>query len=153
MTEDRRSFEERNVDVLKRLCAASGGRPINVLALSGGGAGAAFGAGSLVGWTGAGTRPEFELVTGVSAGALIAPFAFLGPDWDGQLTKSFSGQESARLLRLKWSGLFFGSSPFRGKPLHDLVYEYATDEMMRAVAAEASKGRILFVATTDLEVY
>ena len=58
----------------------------NLLAISGGGADGAFGAGLLTGWTQAGTRPAFKLVTGVSTGALTAPFAFLGPAWDKQLT-------------------------------------------------------------------
>jgi hypothetical protein len=151
VTLDQQSFEQSSAQVLKRVQNASRGRPINVLALSGGGAGAAFGAGALVGWTQAGTRPEFQLVTGVSAGALTAPFAFVGPDWDAQLTKSFSGRESAHLLRFHWPGLFFGSSLFRGKPLSDLVNEYATEDMVRAIAAEAAKGRMLLVATTDLD--
>ena len=51
---------------------------IDVLALSGGGAEGAFGAGLLVGWTEAGNRPEFSIISGTSSGALIAPFAFLG---------------------------------------------------------------------------
>jgi hypothetical protein len=58
------------------------GRPHNYLAVSGGGSNGAFGAGLLVGWTEAGTRPEFQMVTGISTGALIAPFAFLGPSFD-----------------------------------------------------------------------
>ena len=59
--------------------------PADFLAVSGGGENGAFGAGLLVGWTAEGTRPEFKLVTGVSTGALTAPFAFLGPDWDDEL--------------------------------------------------------------------
>jgi hypothetical protein len=124
---------------------------VNVLALSGGGAGAAFGAGALTGLTRAGTRPQFHVVTGVSAGALTAPFAFLGPAWDDELTESFSGQRSANLVQFSLTGLFFGSSVFRGRPLADLVNHYATDEMLRAVAAEAAKGRLLLIATTDLD--
>ena len=58
---------------------------VNILALSGGGANGAFGAGLLSGWTAAGTRPLFKLVTGISTGALIAPFAFLGSDYDATL--------------------------------------------------------------------
>ena len=124
---------------------------MNVLALSGGGAGAAFGAGALAGLSRAGTRPYFHVVTGVSAGALTAPFAFLGPAWDGPLTESFSGQRSAKLVQFSLSGLLFGSSIFKGKPLADLVNHYATDEMLRAVAVEAAKGRLLLIATTDLD--
>jgi predicted acylesterase/phospholipase RssA len=117
---------------------ASGGGTVNVLALSGGGAGAAFGAGALTGLSRAGIRPEFHVVTGVSAGALTAPFAFLGPAWDDELTESFSGQRSANLVQLSLTGLLFGSSVFKGRPLADLVNHYATEEMLQAVAAEAA---------------
>jgi hypothetical protein len=151
VTEDRASFEKNTERFLTRVRTASGGGVVNVLALSGGGAGAAFGAGALTGLTRAGTRPQFHVVTGVSAGALTAPFAFLGPAWDDELTESFSGQRSANLVQLSLTGLFFGSSVFRGKPLADLVDHYATDEMLQAVAAEAAKGRLLLIATTDLD--
>ena len=63
---------------------------VNVLALSGGGANGAFGAGLLNGWTAAGTRPVFKLVTGISTGALIAPFAFLGPAYDATLREFYT---------------------------------------------------------------
>src|SRR5215471_15069429 len=63
--------------------------PASYLAISGGGDDGAFGAGLLNGWTAAGTRPEFKIVTGVSTGALIAPFAFLGPDYDADLKKAY----------------------------------------------------------------
>ena len=75
-------------------------RPYRVLALSGGGAGGAFGAGALVGLSRAGRRPEFDLVTGVSTGALIAPFAFLGSAWDAQLTDAYTGGYAAEVLAL-----------------------------------------------------
>jgi predicted acylesterase/phospholipase RssA len=63
---------------------------VNVLALSGGGANGAFGAGLLNGWTAAGTRPVFKLVTGLSTGALIAPFAFLGSAYDATLREFYT---------------------------------------------------------------
>src|ERR1700676_2795443 len=143
VTEDRVSFEKETERFLTRLRKATGEGPINVLALSGGGAGAAFGAGALTGLSRAGIRPQFHVVTGVSAGALTAPFAFLGPAWDEELTESFSGQRSANLLQFSLTGLLFGSSIFRGKPLEDLVNHYATEDMLRAVAAEAANGRLL----------
>jgi hypothetical protein len=99
VAQDRASFESETERLLTRVRAASEGGTVNVLALSGGGAGAAFGAGALTGLNRAGTRPEFHVVTGVSAGALTAPFAFLGPAWDNQLTESFSGQRSVHLLQ------------------------------------------------------
>ena len=137
--------------VLEQIHAAASGGPLNVLALSGGGVGAAFGAGALVGWSRLGTRPEFQVVTGVSAGALIAPFAFLGPLWDDRLTDIFSGERTQHLLQSHWLGAFFGASIYRGEPLFKLVDRYVTDELLRAVAAEAAKGRRLLIATTDLD--
>jgi predicted acylesterase/phospholipase RssA len=151
VAENRRIFDERVAQVSKRVLAAADGHPINILALSGGGAGSAFGAGSLLGLSESGSRPVFHVVTGVSAGALTAPFAFLGPQWDDQLAESFSGRKSAGLIKINWTGLLFGSSLLRGKPLAQLVNHYATMDMLRAIAAEAAKGRILLVATTDLD--
>src|ERR1700719_2505865 len=82
VTEDRASFAKDTERFMIRLRKASGGGVVNILALSGGGTGAAFGAGALTGLSKAGTRPYFHVVTGVSAGALTAPFAFLGTAWD-----------------------------------------------------------------------
>jgi patatin-like phospholipase len=149
--ETRETFAARSAELLPRARAAAGSGPLNMLALSGGGAGGAYGAGALVGWTRQGTRPEFQIVTGVSAGALIAPFAFLGPSWDGQLTEAFSGARTEHLLDRHLPGIFFAASAYRGAPLIALVDSYVTDALLRAVAIEAAKGRFLVVATTDLD--
>ncbi len=130
--------------------AASDGS-IDILALSGGGAGGAFGAGVLVGLTNAQTRPRYEVVTGVSTGALIAPFAFLGPDWDGKLTEAYRGQATDGLLQSRGIGVLFDSSVFHGEPLRKLVEHFVTDELVAAVAKEAATGRMLLVATTNLD--
>lgn len=151
VTEDRVSFAKGTERFMTEVQRASKGGPVNVLALSGGGAGAAFGAGALTGLSKVGTRPYFHVVTGVSAGALTAPFAFLGPTWDDELTESFSGQRSANLVQFSVTGLLFGSSMFKGRPLADLVNHYATKEMLQAIAVEAAKGRLLLIATTDLD--
>jgi predicted acylesterase/phospholipase RssA len=126
-------------------------RPLEILALSGGGAGGAFGAGALVGLTRAGKRPEFSVVTGVSAGALIAPYAFLGADWDAELTAAYSTGAGAHVLQSRGLGALFGSSAFRGAPLQELVDSHLTDDMLRAVAREARTGRLLLVATTNVD--
>ena len=136
---------------LMRVREGAAGGPINVLALSGGGGGVAFGAGALVGWSRTGTRPEFQVVTGVSAGALLAPLAFLGPRWDATITDAFSGGQTQHLLQPRWILALFGASVYRGEPLIRLVDYYVTDELLRAVAAESGKGRLLLVATTDLD--
>jgi hypothetical protein len=130
--------------------SAKDGRP-DILVLSGGGVGGAFGAGVLSGWSRLGTRPSFEVVTGVSAGALIAPFAFLGPAWDAPMVEAFSAPRTRRLLRPRWLAAPFGASLYQGKPLRELVDSFVTERLLRAVAAESSKGRLLLVATTDLD--
>jgi predicted acylesterase/phospholipase RssA len=145
------AFETRSRQVLAAARTAAAGGPIRVLALSGGGTGAAFGAGALTGWSQLGTRPEFQIVTGVSAGALMAPFAFLGPAWDGPLAEIFSGQRTQHLLQPQWLRALFGASVYRGRPLFRLVDHYVTDGLLREIAAQSAKGRLLLVATTDLD--
>src|SRR5580700_1461912 len=98
----RRDIELRSPELLRQVQRAADGQPVNVLVLSGGGAGGAFGAGALVGLSRRGTRPDFQIVTGVSAGALIAPLAFLGQEWDSQLTEAFSGASTQHLMHANW---------------------------------------------------
>lgn len=99
LSNDRDDFVAHANQALQGVRAAARGRRVNILALSGGGAGGAFGAGALVGLSQRGDRPVFDLVTGVSAGALIAPFAYLGPAWDVQLKDAFGGHRTEHLLQ------------------------------------------------------
>lgn len=123
---------------------------LSILALSGGGAGGAFGAGALVGLTKANARPRFQIVTGVSTGALIAPFAFVGSSWDGALTDAFTGGHSAALLSVRgFTGI--GPGLYRSDPLEALVSRFMAPELVEAVAREHAAGRRLFVATTNLD--
>jgi hypothetical protein len=133
----------------RRLEARLGERPLSILALSGGGATGAFGAGALAGLARSGTRPEFSVVTGVSAGALVAPFAFLGPARDAEMTTIYTDGITRGMLHRRVLGAVFGSSVYSGDPLRRLIDRYADDGMIAAVAAEAAKGRLLLVATTD----
>lgn len=152
---DRAGFLHRSPVVFGRLAPAATDGSIDYLVLSGGGSGGAFGAGALVGLSRAHARPQFEVVTGVSAGALLAPFAFLGPSWDRQLQEAFGGQHRLDLLRGKVSGfvarLLFPRGASGRTALARVVDRYATAEMLQAIAAEWRKGRLLFVATTDLD--
>jgi predicted acylesterase/phospholipase RssA len=147
---DRRFSTISSQSVARRLRGQHPGDPVNILALSGGGADGAFGAGALVGLTHSASRPSFSVVTGVSAGALIAPYAFLGPAWDEKLVEIYTSGRAEHLLKSRGLGAFFGSSLYSGAPLKDLVDRYATDELIQAVAREASAGRLLLVATTDV---
>ena len=137
-------------NVAGRIRAQRAGQPINILALSGGGADGAFGAGALVGLTRSTSRPRFSVVTGVSTGALIAPYAFLGSDWDDELLEVYTSGRAEHLLKSRGLAVLFGSSVYSGAPLKELVDRYATDALIQAVAREAATGRLLLVATTDV---
>ncbi len=136
---------------LSRLRAAARGETLNVLALSGGGAGGAFGVGALVGLTRRGERPQFQIVTGVSVGALIAPFAFLGPEWDRAMIEALGPDRTAGLLQSRGLGLLFRPGVYRKEPLVELVDHLVSSRLIETVATEAARGRVLFVATTDLD--
>ncbi len=137
--------------VARRARTLRGEESISILALSGGGADGAFGAGALVGLTNAGARPTFSVVTGVSAGALLAPYAFLGPEWDKQLTDAYTSGRAEHLLQPRGLGVIFDSSVYRGRPLEELVDHYLSEELIQAVAREAASGRLLLVATTNVD--
>ncbi len=123
----------------------------SILALSGGGADGAFGAGLLAGWSARGTRPQFTFVTGASAGALIAPFAFLGPRYDEALRSVFASGEMANLLQFEGLGGLFGTSLFKTAPLRDLIARHVDAGMLEAIAREYRAGRRLYVVTTNLD--
>lgn len=128
------------------------GRRPNYLMLSGGGAGGAFGAGLLIGWTKRGDRPDFDLVTGVSAGSLIAPFAFIGSDTDTELERILTSGIAGKMDSPKHllSGIL-GQSLYSAKPLHDLISEFVDDDFLRRIADRHRTGARLFVATTNLD--
>jgi predicted acylesterase/phospholipase RssA len=130
-----------------------GGRPVvEILALSGGGNEGAFGAGLLAGWTARGNRPQFEVVTGVSAGAIIAPFAYLGPRYDAQLKKIWTEYRTSELVTAQiLPGLLGGPALADTAPLEQLINTYVDKRMLREIAAEYRKGRMLLVGTTNLD--
>ena len=123
----------------------------DVLAISGGGANGAYGAGTLVGWTKAGNRPEFDIVTGVSTGALTAPFAFLGPDWDQRLTQAYTSAAAGKILKRRGLDIFFRPGFYNTEALRDLVEKYVDPPLLYAVSVEQAKGRRLLIATTNLD--
>ena len=126
--------------------------PAVFLAVSGGGDNGAFGAGLLNGWTSAGTRPEFKLVTGISTGALIAPFAFLGPKHDATLKEVYTTSSPKNILNPRGMlAALFNDALADNRPLWQLTRKYVNEELLRQIAAEYAKGRFLLIGTTDLD--
>ncbi|GLZ86317.1 lipoprotein [Metapseudomonas resinovorans] len=126
--------------------------PAVYLAISGGGDNGAFAVGVLNGWTATGTRPEFKLVTGISTGALIAPFAFLGPKYDETLKKFYTTLSPKDVLepRSFFEGVL-GDAMSDNAPLLKLTRESLNEQILDEIAAEYAKGRFLLVATADLD--
>ena len=126
--------------------------PIDVLAISGGGSNGAFGAGLLCGWSDRGDRPTFRLVTGVSAGAILAPFAFLGRDYDHQMREMATTISDDQVYQSKGLLTAFTSDSLADtQPLADFLAKFYDAGVLRRIAAENAKGRRLLVATTDLD--
>lgn len=126
--------------------------PANVLAISGGGSSGAFAAGLLNGWTARGDRPQFKAVTGVSTGALIAPFAYLGPDYDHVIHEVYTQVDTDDILtpRVPLAAIF-DDALADNAPLWRLVSKYVNQELLDEIAAEYRKGRILSIGTTNLD--
>ncbi len=126
--------------------------PAYFLAVSGGGDNGAFGAGIMNGWTAIGTRPTFKMVTGVSTGALIAPFAFLGSDYDAQLREVYTTMTPEKVFRMRGiTAALFDDAMADTGPLAEIIAKYADQKMLDAIAAEYNKGRLLMIGTTDLD--
>jgi len=126
--------------------------PVYFLAVSGGGDNGAFGAGLMNGWTTLGTRPEFKMVTGVSTGALIAPFAFLGPSYDDALREVYTTLTPDKVFRRRGlTAALFDDAMADTGPLAQVIAGYADQKMFDAIAREYQKGRMLLIGTTHLD--
>jgi len=142
-----RQIKERRPELLK-----DRNRVVSYLALSGGGSNGAFGSGLLNGWSANGTRPEFEVVSGVSTGALMAPFAFLGRAYDKQLREIYTEYSTRDLVRPQvLAGLVGGSSLTDTTPLREMIAKYVDWKLFKAIADEHAKGRRLLVGTTNID--
>jgi hypothetical protein len=151
-------FEEEGIAAIARQRARLGLASsqmlprLDLLAVSGGGENGAYGAGLLNGWTLQGTRPTFDLVTGVSTGALTAPFAFLGPDWDEKLKRVYTDITLADVIRSRWlTAAIFDDGMADTTPLFATISRQFDEAMLAAIARGYDDGRLLLVGTTDLD--
>jgi len=122
-----------------------------VLALSAGGADGAFGAGVMAGWTASGERPKFDVVTGVSTGALLSVLSFLGPKYDELARELYTTQTNDQIFKRRGLNGIFSDSLFDNSPLKAQIEKHITPALLSEVAAEHKKGRRLYVATTNLD--
>lgn len=122
-----------------------------ILALSAGGADGAFGAGVLAGWTASGSRPKFDVVTGVSTGALLSVLAFLGPNYDELARELYTKQTNDQIFKSRGINGIFSDSLYDNAPLKAQIEKYITADILAKIAAEHRKGRRLYVATTNLD--
>jgi len=128
------------------------GKEHHYLAISGGGANGAFGAGLLAGWSAAGTRPQFTRVTGISTGALIAPFAFLGSEYDKQLKEIYTKYSTKDLISKRNRLVGLTSDAMADTSLlRSVIAKYVDEDMVQAIGTEYLKGRELMIGTTNLD--
>ena len=132
--------------------AARPTKPSRVLALSGGGMYGAYSVGVLSGWTAAGTRPEFDVVTGVSTGGLIATYAFLGTDYDRTMVTLYTTISNKDVYRKRPAGaVLWSDAAASSAPLKKLIDAQVDDAVLEAVARAHAGGRRLYVATTNID--
>jgi predicted acylesterase/phospholipase RssA len=144
-------FEKSKTEMKERYSGIYG-RKHTYLAISGGGENGAFAAGLLLGWAASGERPEFTSVTGVSAGALVAPFAFLGPDYDHVLKLVASELKPEQVYKER--GLIRAlrtDAMANTEPLKALIAKYVDEEVMDKIAAAHREGRSLNIGTANLD--
>ncbi len=125
---------------------------VTLIALSGGADDGAYSAGLMKAWTELGTRPEFTIVTGISTGALMAPFVFLGSEYDNVLSEIYGGYSPEEIIvTRRWVSILPSASLIDTSPLAGLIEQYANDDLIAAVAREHRRGRRLYVLTTHLD--
>jgi predicted acylesterase/phospholipase RssA len=124
----------------------------NILAISGGGEDGAFGAGLITAWTRRGDRPSFDVVTGVSTGALTAPLAFLGPSRDSQLEQVYTQLTPTEIFAWRpYSATLFDDGLWNSAPLLRTIRQIVDQGMLDEIAAAYDRGRLLLIGTTDLD--
>ena len=150
-----RTYRDARLDEVPRdvrnWAPATNSSGLDFLMISGGGSAGAFSVGVLSAWGTTGKRPRFDVVTGVSTGALIAPYAFLGSAYDGALVHIFTSGVAEELFATKFPVGLLGSSLLKSTRLRQMVEEFITPEVLLQIAAQHRKGRRLLVLTTNID--
>ena len=123
----------------------------NILCLSGGGVYGAYSAGVLAGWTASGQRPVFDVVTGISTGALIAPRAFLGSEYDRQLQIDYTTITNDDVFKRRRFSQILSESVADSAPLRSQIEKIATPQILERIAVEHKKGRRLYIGSTNID--
>lgn len=152
LIEEFKSAHEREIRYNRSTGKSGPLSPASYLALSGGGDNGAFGAGLLVGWSERKTRPIFNGVTGVSTGALSAPFAFLGSEYDFALMNVYTNSEAGDIFtRRPLLAAVANDAMADTTPLYRMISSYVDDDMVEKIAREYDRGRLLLIGTTNLD--
>jgi predicted acylesterase/phospholipase RssA len=147
-----RAAERERASLIKVGKQAEELSPESYLAISSGGDDGAFASGLLVGWTATGDRPQFKVVTGISAGALIAPFVFLGSQYDYVLQEVSSRIEKRDIFHPRnWIAAMMSDGMADARPLAAIIERYVDQDLLRDVARAYAKGRLLLIGTTNLD--
>ncbi len=151
--EFQREFDVSMATFARRPVPLDGKRDFDILVLSSGGVNGSFGAGALTAWTELGERPDFELVTGVSIGAILAPFAFAGPDFDDRLVELFRYVERDDVMEEKTllTAMIWDESVMSSEPLCERIELGVDEALMEAMAARHRAGARCYVGTTNLD--
>jgi predicted acylesterase/phospholipase RssA len=146
------NLERTSEDVIMPATSLGATKLDHVLVLSGGGMNGAFPAGLLTGWSEAGTRPQFDVVTGISTGALIAPFAFLGTECDADLERAYTTISAGEIFRPRFLLMLpFADALSDSEPLRRRIKQEITPDLVSRIAHEHREGRRLYVGTTNLD--
>jgi predicted patatin/cPLA2 family phospholipase len=134
-----------------RVRPGSDGR-VDFLTLSGGGINGAYGAGYLMGWTSKGSRPEFEVVTGISVGAIMAPLAFLGSSQDARLMKVYQSLSTETNPKTNFLAALLGADAILdNSPIRAAIQTAVDQDVLDQIGKAHREGRRLYVGTTNLD--
>lgn len=134
-----------------RYSGSNGIVPFDILTLTGGGSRGAFGTGFLIGWTDRGDIPNFDIVTGISTGAVMAPFIFLGGDELQKVEHFYTKMHTEDVFEDSWFNFFGDGYIMNAKPLQKLFRKNFDKAFLDKIALEHKKGRRLYIGTTNID--